>query len=319
MTETNEAKREALLLKGVGGLYTAVTDDGVLHECRARGIFRHQGTKPLIGDRVRIQTDADGVCAICDILPRHSALIRPPMANLDILFVVAAAARPDPFPLLIDKLMLSAERQNIEPVLIITKGDLNEAQASRLCADYRRCGFEAFCTAMDSQGNLSGVELLRARVLTLCRGRLAAFSGVSGAGKSTLLNALFPQLMLETGALSQRIGRGKNTTRSVELFPLWEREESALQRGYLADTPGFSLLEFSRLADCSKEELPGLFREFSSYLGQCRYTKCSHTKEQDCAVRSAVAKGEIPVGRHESYCTLYEELKDRHEWNHTPH
>lgn len=319
------------VIKGVGGLFTVRMEregentpaplDGKNLFARGRGVLRQKGSL-LVGDRVRVAYDdssftqkegeilpsPDGTgIVIEEILPRSCALIRPPMANLNILFVTLAAAAPDPVFETVDKLICIAEFNQIEPVLVVTKCDLNPDYARRIEACYKRAGFEVFLEGKETNGAESG---LREYIQTKLHGKIAAFSGASGVGKSTMLNKLFPELSLETGEISRRIERGKNTTRCVELYPL--SEDSAC--GFLADTPGFTMLDFERFDFFEKEDLPGTFREFLPHIGNCKYTKCSHTKEEGCAVLEAVRRGEISRSRHRSFTALYEVLKKKTKW-----
>ncbi len=318
-----------IILKCVGGLYDVQPDDGsAVLPCRARGAIRHEKRKTLIGDHVRVTVGADGSCAIEEILPRKNALIRPPLANLDILFVAIAAAQPMPSLTLADKLISIAEFSKVQPVIVVTKHDLDAQSAAHIAALYQKVGFPVFVTASavhrtkqsrDAEtAQDDGIAALKAWIAQHCFGKISTVAGVSGAGKSTLLNTLFPTLALETGGLSQRIERGKNTTRHTELFPL-----SVLlgcqapngEEGYLADTPGFSLIDFTRFDFYGKEDLPYTFREFVPYLGKCRYTKCTHTKEDGCAILEAVKSGAIPPERHASFTEIYRDLKDKHAWD----
>ncbi|MBQ9796510.1 MAG: ribosome small subunit-dependent GTPase A [Clostridia bacterium] len=294
--------------------------DGMTVTGRGRGSLHRKGAL-LVGDLVDVSYDhtafsltEDGktVCAedgtglaIDRIRTRKNALIRPPMANLDILFVTLAAASPEPILETVDKLLCIAEHNGIEPVIVVTKSELSSAYAEELAGIYRLSGFEVFCV-----GEGMDHDALRARVCAITNGKIAAFSGASGVGKSTLLNRLFPELHLETGEISRRIERGKNTTRQVSLYPL-SNEETC---GYLADTPGFTMLDFERFDFFDKEALPQTFREFVPYIGECRYTKCSHTKEEGCAILGAVKRGEIAPTRHQSFLSLYEVLKKKTKW-----
>ena len=327
-----------IVTKGVGGLFTVrlwnigsvnlpkdyapQPLDGMTVSARGRGNLHKKGAL-LVGDRVRVSYDdtsfatapdgtvtpaADGTgIAIEEILPRRCALIRPPMANLDVLYVTAAAATPDPVPETLDKLLCIAEFNEIEPVLIVTKGDCNKDAAERLAEIYRRAGFPVF-TVISPTGE--GVDALQKDIETRLNRKIAAFSGASGVGKSTLLNRLFPDLNLETGELSHRIERGKNTTRSVELYPLSDDTDC----GYLADTPGFTMLDFERFDFMEKKDLVQTFREFRPYITACRYRKCTHTKEEGCAIIAAVRERIIPRSRHKSYVNLFNILKEKHDW-----
>ena len=311
------------IIKGVGGLYTVklLTHDIPLpagHDeetlaCRAKGAFRHESITPLVGDVVSLEFESTGESSrdagamISDIAPRKNALIRPPLANLDIMFVTLAAAKPAPVLETVDKLIFILEHHHITPVVVITKYDANPTYAEQLCQIYRTAGFDTFCTsARDSYG----IEQIKEYVRANCEGKISAFAGASGVGKSTLLNALFPSLGLSTGEISRKIERGKHTTRTVELFDM-----PGTQNGYIADTPGFSMLDFARFDFFSKADLPLTVREFAPYLGQCRFTKCSHTKEQGCAILQAVKEGKIPPSRHQSFVAIYDVLKNKHDWD----
>ena len=318
------------VIKSNGGLFTVrlfldasrepMPLDGLTVTGRGRGSLHRKGSL-LVGDVVKVtydntaySADADGSIkcaedgtgvAIDEILERKNALIRPPMANLDFLFVTFSATTPDPVLETVDKLISIAEHNHIEPVIVITKSELAPEYAAELADIYRRAGFEVFCV-----GNGLPVDALEARIANIKNGTVAAFSGASGVGKSTLLNRLFPQLQLQTGEISRRIERGKNTTRVTELYPLTDEDNC----GYLADTPGFTMLDFERFDFFEKEDLPLTFREFSPYIGECRYTKCSHTKEEGCAILAAVKSGVIPASRHQSFLSLYEVLKKKTKW-----
>ncbi len=308
-----------------GGLFYVKTEEkstgGKLIPCRARGKFRHMGITPLVGDDVRItyndrtlaaseaaekDEDTANEVMIVEILERKNALIRPPLANLDILFVSMAAAYPSPILSTVDKLIAIAEHNGIEPVIIIGKNELDKEAADRLEAIYKTAGFEVF--SLSALGG-EGVDSLEHYLRVNMTGKIAAFSGASGVGKSSLMNRLFPHRHFETGALSDKIERGKNTTRQVELFEY----ESEGGMGYIADTPGFSLLDFVRFDFFGKEDLPLAMREFRPYIGKCRYKKCTHTKEEGCAILEAVTCGDIPPTRHESFLDMYAALRDKPE------
>ena len=308
------------IIKGVGGLYTVrlCLEDGSIENisCRARGVFRHQRVELLAGDNVTVIPDEHsssdskdgGAYVIDEIETRKNSLIRPPMANLDYLFVTMAASAPAPILTTVDKLIAIAEHNNIEPIIVITKRELDEKYADELERIYRTCGFEVFSLSAVKDENISPIEEFIANTL---KGKTAAFAGASGIGKSTLMNRLFPNLELSTFEISKKIQRGRHTTRQVELFPLSNDEDC----GYLADTPGFSMLDFERFDFFDKEDLPSAMREFNSYIGECRYTKCSHTKEDGCAILEAVREGKIPKSRHESYLDIYETLKKKKKWD----
>lgn len=314
------------LVKGVGGLYEILLDaggtpaSGTVILARAKGNFRHEGLPPLVGDRVRVQYDDSvfsasvpgdiatnrdgGGAVITELLPRKNALIRPPMANLDMLFITLAAADPAPVPETVDKLISIAEFNHIEPILLISKADLAPQKAADLQGLYERAGFSAFAL---SAACASGIEPLHAFLAKQLQGRLAAFAGASGVGKSTLLNVLFPELKLATGEISRKIARGRHTTRRVELY----RVNGG---GFLADTPGFSMLDFVRFDFFELSDLPYTMRDFMPYIGQCRYTDCTHTKEEGCAVLAAVREGCIAKSRHESFLSMYGALFQKKDW-----
>ncbi len=296
--------------------------DGAAVFARGRGNLHRKGSL-LVGDLVKVSYEAlsfsqengvvlpspDGTgIMIEEILPRKNALIRPPMANLSLLFITLAAASPDPIPETVDKLISIAEFNGIEPVILVTKNDLNRDSAESLASLYRHAGFSVFVTG---EGDDEATQALLTYIKEHTKGKIAAFSGASGVGKSTMLNRLFPHLELQTGEISQRIGRGKNTTRSTQLYPLSNERNS----GYLADTPGFTMLDFERFDFFDKEDLPGTFREFAPYIGMCKYTKCSHTKEEGCAILAAVRNGDIEKSRHQSFLSLYETLKKKTKWS----
>lgn len=295
--------KQGTIIKGLGGLYDVICGEEII-QCRARGLFRHENITPYVGDRVTVEEDC-----ISDILERKNTLIRPPLANLDILFIVVAAKKPMPVPETIDKMIAIADFKGITPVVIVTKNDLDSKNAEKLRDIYSCIGIDVFVTDPTTDKS-SLVEFFKSR----CNGKISAFSGASGVGKSTLLNAIFPQLTLATGDISTKISRGKHTTRHVELYPLSLLFSDKSIDGFIADTPGFSMLDPTVYEDFTLEELAGSFREFADHLGKCKYTKCSHTKEEGCAVLEAVKKGIIPASRHESYLELYKLLKSIPAW-----
>lgn len=286
--------------------------------CKARGHFRHNGITPLPGDDVTVLAEecGDGTEYVIDeIADRTSELIRPPMANLTHLFLLIPSCRPAPDLLTADKLCAVAEHSGIEPVIIVGKSDLDGEAARRICGIYEKTGYAAFrISAVTGDGTselLSYIDSEASSAAATGRPMKAAFAGASGAGKSTLMSSLFPTLKLASGALSRKTSRGRHTTRSVELFVL-DAESSA--EFYLADTPGFSMLDFERYNFFPASELAQSFREFEDCLGECRYTKCTHTKEEGCAVLEKMHRGEIDPSRHDSYVRIYDELRRRPEW-----
>ena len=290
-------ERLGVVRKGVGGFYT-VEADGELIVCKARGRLRKEGISPAAGDRARITVDGEGAGVLEEILPRKNYLPRPPLANLDRLFVVASLRDPAPDSLILDKTVAAAELGGIEPVVVLTKADLGDA--APFLEAYALAGVP--CLAVSAaQGR--GVREVRA----LLEGKVSAFMGNSGVGKSTLLNALFPELGLKTGEISQKLGRGRHTTRQVELYKVGPES-------YAADTPGFSTFDIQRYQLTDKEWLAYGFREFVPYLGECQFASCSHTKEKGCAVLAAARAGRIAPSRHESYTAMYQEIKDWKQW-----
>lgn len=300
-------KRQGKIVKGVGGKYTVLCGDERI-VARARGVFRHEQISPEVGDNVTLRIENEGDAYIEDILERRNLLIRPPMANLDYMFITAAAAKPAPIPATLDKLSAICVHSDIIPVFVITKCDLDPQNGAKLAALYRNSGFTVFTLSAEDG---EGIEELRAFLAENMAGKTAAFAGASGIGKSTLLNALFPELGLATGGISEKIARGKHTTRHVELF-------EALG-GMLADTPGFSMLDFMRFDFMTAEDLPYAFPEFADHLGRCRYKKCTHLCEDGCAIVEALAEGKIEKTRHESYVELYNILKEKKDWKKVPH
>ena len=301
-----EQNKVGKVISCVGGLYTVELDgSGERIGCRARGAFRHESEKVLVGDRVRLFIgDGNEGNAVEEILPRKNSLIRPPMANLDIMFLTLSAARPDPSLFTADKLISICEFNNIDCTVIIGKCELDRKRASEIEEVYRTAGYDVFVVSCFEN---EGIDALGEYVEKRLDGNTIAFAGASGAGKSTLLNRLFPHLKLATGEISHKNLRGRHTTRTVELF--------GERNGYVADTPGFSMLDFERFDFFSKEDLPETFREFRECIGECRYTKCTHTKEEGCAILEKLQRGEIAPSRHESFLALYETLKQKHDWD----
>ena len=302
-----------------GGLYRiALSEYDKKVYCRAKGAFRHSGLTPLVGDEVTLRCnktpeeltgeESEGGILIESIGERKNALIRPPMANLDLIFVTMAAASPAPILTTVDKLCAIAEHNKIEPVIVIGKSELDPQKANEIKDIYTLGGFRVFpvsCATGD------GIDEIRNFIDSELFGKTAAFSGASGVGKSTLMNLLFPDLHLQTGDISRKIERGKHTTRSVELYTMGEGENEF----YIADTPGFSMLDFKQFDFFGKDDLPYTFREFNDYIGECRYTKCTHTKEEGCAILEAVRDGRIARSRHDSFLELYDVLKNKKDWD----
>ncbi len=281
------------IIKSVRGLYTVVSPDGALMECPARGILRKKDQEPYVGDHVLL----DGQ-VIAEVLPRKNEIIRPPLANLDQLCFVVSMCAPHPNLRLLDKFIAVAAYKGITPLLLLTKVDL--ASYDEILHLYSSIGIPVLL--VDYRNPESLEEVRRAFA-----GKVSALTGNSGAGKSTLLNALDETLEIPTGEISQKLGRGRHTTRHVQLYPL-------RSGGFIADTPGFSTFDTQRYAVIRKEALADCFAEFAEYKDGCRFHDCSHVCEKGCAVIEAVHAGLIPKSRHESYCEMYEEARQIKEW-----
>lgn len=289
--------RSGIILKGIGGFYYVDTAEGLV-ACKARGKFRKTIGKPIIGDRVTLQMQPDDTGYLQEIEPRRNSLVRPAVANLDQVVVVASAAPPQTDPFLIDKVSAIAVHKDMDFLLVINKCDL--AAPEELRRIYELAGIKTLCVSAETG---MGIEILKQK---LCN-RVSAFAGNSGVGKSSLLNRIDSRFGAETGSISDRIQRGRHTTRHVELWPL----EGG---GYLADTPGFSSFDTEQMDLVLAEDLQYTFPEFAPYLGQCKFTGCAHIKEKGCAVLEAVVQGKIAASRHKSYEKLYESVKDIKKW-----
>ena len=296
---------KARILHGIGGLYTAVTEKNEIIKCKPRGNFRHYDVSPYPGDTVTVRLRGNDIPMISEILPRKNFIKRPPVANIDKLFITVAAADPSPAYITVDKLICAAEFYGIIPVIIVTKSDLDPQKADDVRATYTASGFDVYVTS-SVEGN--GVDAVKAFIYAQSEGSVVAFAGESGVGKSSLMNAMFTSLGLQTGETS-RIHRGKHTTRAVSLYPL--DGEPKYGGAYIADTPGFGIFEPSQIPEFTRDSLIPCFREFEELLTTCRYTKCTHLREEGCKIIEAVENGHIPASRHQSYVTLYEELKNK--------
>ncbi len=289
-------KENCIIMKSTAGFYYVRSEDGEITECRARGVFRKQKITPLVGDRVTIEINSDNG-TVTEICERKNSLIRPPVANLDKLIIVSSVVEPAPNLLIIDKLTAMAVDKGIEPVVVFSKDDLENADS--YVEIYRKSGIESFSVSSET-GN--GIEKFR----NIFKDSVCALTGNTGVGKSSVLNAIEPGLELATSHISNKLGRGRHTTRTVELYELCG--------GYIADTPGFSSLDFENVEIILKENLQFCFPEFEKYIGTCKFVSCAHLCEKGCKVCEAVADGEIPVSRHESYRMMYDEVKDYKEW-----
>lgn len=287
---------EYRIIKALSGFYYVQTEDGVV-ECRARGRFRRQDQSPLVGDFVRITRQGDkGVLEA--LLPRKNAFIRPAVANIDQLVVLASCAIPVTEPFLIDRVLAIAQLQNVPALVVVNKDDLAPAQP--LAEIYRRAGVPVLVTSAETG---EGIEALREALA----GKLSCLTGNSGVGKSSLLNRACPLLQLPVGEVSEKLGRGRHTTRHIELYSLGSNT-------FVADTPGFSAFDTERMELVHKEQLQYAFPEFAPYLGHCQFPDCAHRKEPGCAVRKALAEGEIGQTRYDSYERLYELASQLKKW-----
>ena len=287
---------DGIIIKGIGGFYYVEVADEIF-ECKARGIFRKKNNSPLVGDRVKISVPEDGFASIDHIYERKNKLIRPALANIDTLIIVCSTVEPVPNSLVIDKMVATAIDNDIEPVIVISKTDLKSGDD--IADIYRKAGIKTFVYSVENQNAVDEIKLL-------LKNKITAFTGNSGVGKSTLLNILYPTLNLETGVISDKLGRGRHTTRTVELFKF--------DGGYVADTPGFSTVDLERFNIIHKDNIQFCFPEFQEYLTTCKFVSCSHTCEKGCSIIEAVENGLISKSRHNSFVAMYNEVKDIKEW-----
>ena len=288
--------RTGRIVRSISGFYDVQTPEKLI-SCRARGILRKNGESPLTGDMVEITVEK-GKGMVEKILPRRNSFVRPAVANMDALVVFAANVNPVTEPFLIDRVAAIAGDQEVQVILCVNKCDLDPALD--LVRIYRNAGFPVICTSAETG---EGVEELR----ELIRGKLTAFTGNSGVGKSSILNRLSPELKLATGEVSEKLGRGRHTTRHVELYNMG-------QDTYVADTPGFSSFDTDQMEIILKEDLQYAFPDFAPCLGRCQFHDCSHRKEPGCAVTKALADGLIGESRYESYLKLYEKASQIKLW-----
>lgn len=288
-----------IIVKALSGFYYVQTEQQGMVACRGRGKLRHQRVTPLVGDWVEITCQPDGTGRVDAVLPRINHFQRPMAANIQQLVIVASGAIPVTDPYLIDRMVALAEWKHCTPIVCFNKCDLCRMDA--LAQVYGQAGFQ---TMHVSAKTGEGMEAL-AKILD---GKVSAFTGNSGVGKSSLLNVLHPGFALRVGEVSSKLGRGRHTTRHVELFPVGS--------GWVADTPGFSSMDDGEMEQVPRQSLGEVFREFISYAGQCRFQGCAHykEKEKDCAVRRAVREGAIAQSRYDSYVRLYEQSLARPGW-----
>ena len=281
-------EREGLIIRSVSGFYT-VRSGGDLFECKARGIFRKKFDRPVVGDRVIIKC-SENLNIIDKILPRKNFFLRPPLANLDLILFVVSTCQPNVNYLVLDRLISVAEFKKIDIAIIITKTDICSPDEIYKIYDLANIN----CIFVDNTANNLD------KINNLISGKVSALCGNSGVGKSTLLNRLIPSLDLKTDQISLKLGRGKHTTRTVELF--------SIKDGFIADTPGFSTVDVLKYDKIDKKNLSSCFREFSNY-SDCEFRTCTHTFEKGCSIRRAVKDGLIHSQRYQNYCFIYNELK----------
>ena len=285
---------KGIILKGIGGFYYVQTAERVV-ECRARGVFRKKDVKPLPGDMVEIEELSDGTGSVVDIEKRKNSFVRPPIANIDCMVIVAAAKNPNPDSRFIDKMLVICESKNVYPILCFNKCDL--ADDYKNIADvYRKIGYRVIETSTVEN---YGIDELKSEII----GKVTAFAGFSGVGKSSIMNELFSSLNLPTGDVSKKLNRGRHTTRHIELFQYDENS-------YVADTPGFSMLEFF---DIELEDLQTYFPEFAHFSPECKFRGCQHLGGKQCAVINAVENGDISAERYQSYLDFYNTIKQDKE------
>lgn len=289
-------KENCLIMKSTAGFYYVRSEDGEITECRARGVFRKQKLSPLVGDKVTIETDGKNG-TVTEIYERRNSLIRPPVANIDKLIIISSVTEPVPNLPIIDKLTAIAADKNIEPVVVFSKSDLGDAAS--LVEIYKKSGIESFAVSSKTG---EGIENFK----HIFDSSVCVLTGNTGVGKSSALNAINPDLDLATAHISNKLGRGRHTTRTVELYEMFG--------GYIADTPGFSSLDFENSEIIIKENLPFCFPEFEEYIGQCKFVSCAHIGEKGCRICQAVADGDIQQSRYDSYRLMYDEVKDYKEW-----
>lgn len=285
------------IIKALSGFYYVKTEDGIL-ECKARGRFRLDGTSPLVGDKVQCSIDANGKGRIDSVEERKNWFIRPAVANIDALVFVAANTNPVTDPFLIDRVSVIAAEAKCQLIICINKVDIDEGR--ELYDIFTQAGFPVLQTSASTGQGLQAL-------LQVLKGKVCAFTGNSGVGKSSILNALLPGIHIETGEVSEKLGRGRHTTRHVELYELGDDT-------YIADTPGFASFDIEMMQTISKEQLQYDFIEFEPYIGKCRFNDCAHLKEPGCAVTEALAQGKIGKSRYSSYVKLYELSAQHKPW-----
>lgn len=290
-------KIDGIIKKGIGGFYYVEAADGIIYECKARGVFRKEKITPLAGDKVEISVDENNKNSIEKIYERRNMFKRPPIANVDKLVIVSSVCDPRPNLLIIDRLTAVAVYKNVEPIIVFTKNDLQSAD--EYIEIYKNAGFKTFAVSNETGEGISEVK-------AVIENGVCVFTGNSGVGKSSLINRMYPDFALETGEISKKLGRGRHTTRHVELLKI--------NNGYIADTPGFSSLDFETNDLIKKDELAFCFPDFSDYIDSCKFSTCAHVNDKGCRLIEAVNNGDVMRSRHESYVTMYNEVKDIKDW-----
>ncbi len=290
-------KIDGIIIKGIGGFYYVEAADGIIYECKARGVFRKEKITPLAGDKVEISVDENNKNSIDKIYERRNMFKRPPIANVDKLVIVSSVCDPRPNLLIIDRLTAVAVYKNVEPIIVFTKNDLQSAD--EYIEIYKNAGFKTFAVSNETGEGIGEIK-------AVIENGVCVFTGNSGVGKSSLINRMYPDFALETGEISKKLGRGRHTTRHVELLKI--------NNGYIADTPGFSSLDFETNDLIKKDELAFCFPDFSDYIDLCKFSTCAHVNDKGCRLIEAVNNGDVMRSRHESYVTMYNEVKDIKDW-----
>ncbi len=290
-------KIDGIIIKGIGGFYYVEAADGIIYECKARGVFRKEKITPLAGDKVEISVDENSRNSIDKIYERRNMFKRPPIANVDKLVIVSSVCDPRPNLLIIDRLTAVAVYKNVEPIIVFTKNDLQSAD--EYIEIYKNAGFKTFAVSNETGEGISEVK-------AVIENGVCVFTGNSGVGKSSLINRMYPDFALETGEISRKLGRGRHTTRHVELLKI--------NNGYIADTPGFSSLDFETNDLIKKDELAYCFPDFADYIDSCKFSTCAHVNDKGCRLVEAVNNGDVMRSRHESYVKMYNEVKNIKDW-----
>lgn len=288
------------IIKGIAGFYYVHAGDMGLYECKAKGVFRKNKVKPLVGDNVVIDIidEEEKKGNITEVLPRINELIRPAVANIDLAVVIFAAAKPNPNFNLLDRFLIMMERQKVDTIICFNKKDIvSETELDKLKEAYYKCGYKIIFTSAFSE---DGIDLIK----DIISNKTTALAGPSGVGKSSIINILQPDIIMETGAISEKIERGRHTTRHTELIYIDDNT-------YIMDTPGFSSLYIDNF---EKEELKDYFVEFIEYEPMCRFQGCSHINEPDCGVKAALINGDISHIRYDNYVDMYNELKEKRRY-----